>query len=258
MSSSIHVGPVGLLVLALLLAGAAPAGAQGPDRTPSARKGARGKGSKDVKARQRRGRFFWRGSTHKRAYLGVHLHPLTAELRKHYGAPAGTGLLVAKVDPDSPATRAGIKVGDVLVALDGQTLGSIWSVGMAVRHKRAGDQCQLRVVRKGKELALTAKLVERSVPQIDVSPFLRLRQGDFNIHVDARSFEEAVKQLQRQMKQMKQLKDVPNRELFQFFKQQRKERDLEQRLKQMERKLRRLEKRLKQSRSDRPGRRFPA
>jgi S1-C subfamily serine protease len=47
--------------------------------------------------------------------LGAEITDISAELRKHYGAPAGAGALVVKLDPDGPAAKAGLKVGDVLV-----------------------------------------------------------------------------------------------------------------------------------------------
>jgi C-terminal processing protease CtpA/Prc len=47
--------------------------------------------------------------------LGAEIADMPAELRKHYGAPADAGALVVKLDPDGPAAKAGLMVGDVLV-----------------------------------------------------------------------------------------------------------------------------------------------
>ena len=47
--------------------------------------------------------------------LGAEVTDISAELRKHYGAPADAGALVVKLDPAGPAAKAGLKVGDVLV-----------------------------------------------------------------------------------------------------------------------------------------------
>ena len=237
-------GRVGLLVLAVLLAsGGGVSRAQRPDRRPGVAKGPLNKGkARSQGPRRLRGTFFWSGATRKRGYLGVHLHPLTDELRRHFGAPGGAGVLVAKVDADSPAVHAGIKVGDVLVELAGRRVVTIFDVAFAVRDKGAGDACRLKVVRNGKEHLLRATLAERVRPQIDMSPFFYFnpRRSDVRIQLDSRSFDEAMKELRKQMKDLGK-----HREIFQFFKQ---ERELEQRLRQMERKLRRLEKRMQSQR----------
>lgn len=238
-------GRVGLLVLAALLTSSGAAWAERPERRPTVRKGQQGTRGPGAPG-QWRGTFFWSSGGGKRGYLGVVLHPMTRELRKHFGAPDDAGVLLAKVDADSPAQKAGLQVGDVVLEVAGQRVATIWDVALAVRHMRAGDLCRLKVVRGGKELALQARLVERSRPQVDMSPFFRLGpdRGDPNLQLDARSFEEAMKQLRKQMKDL-----GSHRELFQYFQQ---ERDLEQRLRQMEQKLRALEKRLQSRRSTRP------
>ena len=44
-------------------------------------------------------------------YLGVELVDLTPELREHFGAPRDVGVMVGRVEPGSPAARAGLEVG---------------------------------------------------------------------------------------------------------------------------------------------------
>jgi len=50
----------------------------------------------------------------ERKYIGVSLQELNPELAEYFGADEGTGLLVTKVTKDSPAAKAGLKVGDVI------------------------------------------------------------------------------------------------------------------------------------------------
>jgi S1-C subfamily serine protease len=64
-------------------------------------------------------RFDW---SIQKPRLGVMVTALTPELRTHFGAAADRGLLVARVELDSPAARAGIKVGDVLVEVGGTSV----------------------------------------------------------------------------------------------------------------------------------------
>jgi S1-C subfamily serine protease len=59
-------------------------------------------------------KFEW--STSK-GRLGVMVMSLTPELRKHFGAPDDRGVLVAHVEPDTPAAKAGVEVGDVIAPI---------------------------------------------------------------------------------------------------------------------------------------------
>src|SRR5690606_23986457 len=55
-----------------------------------------------------------------RGYLGVTIQDLTAELAKSFGLSDTKGVLVSQVMPDTPAEKAGIKQGDVIVSLGGK------------------------------------------------------------------------------------------------------------------------------------------
>src|ERR1700730_1842975 len=57
-----------------------------------------------------------------RGWLGVAIQPLTPELAKGFNVPAGGGALVASVQDNSPAARAGVKAGDVITEFDGHKL----------------------------------------------------------------------------------------------------------------------------------------
>jgi membrane-associated protease RseP (regulator of RpoE activity) len=97
------------------------------------------------------------------SYLGVRLLDITPELRAHFGAPKEAGVLVAEVEKDSPAAKAGVEVGDVLTAVDGERLSDAWNVSRTVRHKAAGDSVKLDVVRKGAAKTLTVKVERRTL-----------------------------------------------------------------------------------------------
>ncbi len=55
-----------------------------------------------------------------RAWLGVFVHPVTAELAKERGLEQASGALVSEVVPSSPAAKAGVKAGDVIIEFDGK------------------------------------------------------------------------------------------------------------------------------------------
>lgn len=57
-----------------------------------------------------------------RGYLGVRFQPLTADLAKSFGLDADKGALVASVEKDAPADKAGLKAGDVILEFDGNPI----------------------------------------------------------------------------------------------------------------------------------------
>jgi hypothetical protein len=100
--------------------------------------------------------------------LGISLVEITPELRTHFGAPKDAGVLVGSVEKDSPASRAGIEVGDVLTAVDGEKFDSSWELARAIRGKSAGDSVAIDVIRKGASRKLTAKVEKRPDSDADV------------------------------------------------------------------------------------------
>lgn len=94
-------------------------------------------------------------------YLGVALTPMTPELRLHQGAPEEAGVLVSKVADDSPAWRAGVRVGDVISAVDGDAVASPHDLAHAVHGKKSGETVTLEVWRGGTVQTLTAAVEER-------------------------------------------------------------------------------------------------
>ncbi|MBC7962451.1 MAG: Do family serine endopeptidase [Steroidobacteraceae bacterium] len=57
-----------------------------------------------------------------RGYLGVRFQPLTADLAKSFGLESEKGALIASVEKDTPAERAGLKAGDVILEYDGKPI----------------------------------------------------------------------------------------------------------------------------------------
>jgi membrane-associated protease RseP (regulator of RpoE activity) len=150
------------LGLALALA-AAPATAQ--SKAPSASKPPSGASTSS-------GSFSFSFGT-SRGRLGVDASSMTDELRGYFGAPRGSGVLVQKVQPGTPAAKAGVRVGDVLTRVEGHNVDSTGDVGRALSGKHSGDSVTLGVVRAHRTLQLTAKL--DSDPNDDV---------DFDLNLD--------------------------------------------------------------------------
>ncbi len=110
----------------------------------------------------------------KRGFLGVDLLELTPELRRHFGAGDGAGVLVAHVEEGSPAAAAGLQVGDVLVSIDDKPVKSSWSLRELVAPRKAGDAVSLDVIRDGNRRQLRATLAEREGRVLELG---RLMEG---------------------------------------------------------------------------------
>jgi hypothetical protein len=99
--------------------------------------------------------------TSRRRYLGVRPMELTPDLRAHYGAPRDAGVLIGEVEADSPAAKAGIQVGDIVTAADGEKIEAPSDLSRAIRSKKAGDTVKLDVLRDRAAKHLTATVGER-------------------------------------------------------------------------------------------------
>jgi predicted metalloprotease with PDZ domain len=102
----------------------------------------------------------------KRTYLGVSTLDLTPELREHFGAAQETGVLVSSVEEQSPAARAGVRAGDILVAIDGRGVKSASELRGTIRDHRNGDAVRIEVLRGRNRLVLLATLAEREGPRV--------------------------------------------------------------------------------------------
>jgi serine protease Do len=81
------------------------------------------------------------------ARLGVTLQDLSAPLAESFGLDAPSGALVASVGKDSAAAKAGLKAGDVIVAVDGQQVQTAGDVSSRVGMAAPGEKLQLKVWR---------------------------------------------------------------------------------------------------------------
>jgi serine protease Do len=86
-----------------------------------------------------------------RGYLGVQIGELTPELARKFGGEAGTGALVGEVLDDSPAAKAGLVAGDVIVRADGRPVGDPRQLRLQIAGVAPGSEISLTVLRDGRE-----------------------------------------------------------------------------------------------------------
>lgn len=107
------------------------------------------------------GTFVWRGAASRQ--IGVSTSKLSKQLADYFGVSGGNGLLVRDVRADSPAAKAGIKAGDVIVEIDGKQMSEGSDLIEAVNEKKEGT-VSVTIIRDKSRQTLTvepAKSVER-------------------------------------------------------------------------------------------------
>jgi membrane-associated protease RseP (regulator of RpoE activity) len=106
-----------------------------------------------------------------RPYLGVILDPVPDLLAEHLQLEPGRGVVVGDLVADGPAAGAGVSVGDVLVEVGGQPVGSPEAVRAALRDREVGDRVKVGFVHQGKLEQAEVEL--RAAPQAMAGGFKR-------------------------------------------------------------------------------------
>jgi hypothetical protein len=102
--------------------------------------------------------------------LGLSVAPADAAIAAQLKLPAGTGLAVQTVSPDSPAAVAGIRPHDVLIRLEDQLLVNVPQLAALVALRQPGEKVVLTLRRDGRELAVTVALPAADKPVAAPAP----------------------------------------------------------------------------------------
>jgi len=89
--------------------------------------------------------------------LGISGEDLEGQLGNYFGAPDGEGILVREVMEDTPASKAGMKAGDVITKIAGERVHNLGEMRERLRDKRDDKTVQVTVLRKGSEQTLTVE-----------------------------------------------------------------------------------------------------
>ncbi|MCA1926016.1 MAG: DegQ family serine endoprotease [Thiobacillus sp.] len=100
------------------------------------------------------------GGKVSRGWLGVVIQEVTADLAESFGLDRPRGALVAQVQPDSPASRAGLQVADVILEFNGKPVENSGDLPRMVGMAKPGAQTPAIVWRKGKSMQLNVVLGE--------------------------------------------------------------------------------------------------
>jgi len=95
-----------------------------------------------------------------RGYLGVFIQDVTPEIAKAFGLNQGGGVLIGDVSADTPASRAGLKKGDVVLQLNGAPVDSRNQLQVKISQMAPGTAVNLKVWREGKTQDMKVTLGE--------------------------------------------------------------------------------------------------
>lgn len=93
-----------------------------------------------------------------RGRLGISVQEVNQALAQSFGLPKPAGALVNSIEADSPAAKAGLKPGDVIVALDGEVIDHSGDLPEHVADIKPGTETKLKIIRKGEPMTLTVKV----------------------------------------------------------------------------------------------------
>ena len=99
----------------------------------------------------------------RRAQLGVSVQPVTSDLAESLGLKHVGGVLVGSVTPDSAADRAGLKRGDVIVSLNGQSVSDYNNLRNRIADSQPGSSASVGIIRDGADKTVSVKLDEAEV-----------------------------------------------------------------------------------------------
>jgi membrane-associated protease RseP (regulator of RpoE activity) len=149
--------------------------------------------------------------------------------------------MVSRVEPGSPADKAGIKVGDIVTRIDGNAVQSSWDVSAKVRGFDDGQQIPIEVWRNGRAQNVTAAIVQKERPELDMGSLL-FKEGKDREHFMLRMNPEELKGMKERMR----VDGVDGKDIqIRHRLVSPREADLEKQLKELEKRIAELEKQLK-------------
>ena len=103
----------------------------------------------------------------RRGRMGVQSQEVTPELARSLKLPVAEGALVTGVEPGSPGERAGLKQGDVVVAVNGRPVRGSADLRVKIGLVPIGEEVELRFLRDGRTLTARAQVAQLQVAAVD-------------------------------------------------------------------------------------------
>jgi len=142
--------------------------------------------------------------------IGVQVQPMTPELRQHFEAPPDRGLLVTRVEPNRPAERAGVQVGDVILEAGGEAQRRTWDLVRVVGKAPEGEKLPLRILRKGKTRKIEVVPTGSAAPWPDpggIAEWLErgMQMGSEELREQLRELEKRLQELEKKIEEQREI-----------------------------------------------------
>jgi C-terminal processing protease CtpA/Prc len=198
-------------------------------------------------------------------YLGVQVLDLTPELRRHFGVPEDSGVLVSRVEEGSPAEAAGILVGDVLTVVDGEAVSDLRELRRSIRDRETGETVSVELRRGASSLNLPVVIEKRDRSVVDLAEFeFELPHlagervfitgpsvaGPLLDEEAVRAFEESMRDIEKRFESAEWQDRLKRIQEIDLTKVQERMREVEERLKKLEKELERESKKKLDERRD--------
>lgn len=132
--------------------------------------------------------------------LGLQLIELNPELGEYFQSPTKKGMLVKKVEKDSPADKAGIKTGDVIIGIGMESVEDLHDITSALKEYKNGDKVELTIIRKGEKIKIPVE-IDQSDYEIGNSE-IYLNKFDDNFKIYMKELNNNLKTLSPKIKAM--------------------------------------------------------
>lgn len=116
------------------------------------------------------------------AYLGVQLHELNEDLALYFGVKKDEGALVLEVEDDSPAEDSGLKSGDVITNINGESISDPQDVQDIISELEEDDQIKIEIIRQNRKQTIEVTLEKRdSYHNFFISPSRKIKELKYRL-----------------------------------------------------------------------------
>ncbi|MCI0469544.1 MAG: Do family serine endopeptidase, partial [Nitrospirae bacterium] len=105
-----------------------------------------------------------------RGWLGITIQELTPDIARKFGIKVSDGVLISDVAKGSPAHKAGIMRGDILLEFNGKSVKDVTTLRNMVAQSNVGSQVEIKIIRVDKEMTLKATIMELPMDGVEPVP----------------------------------------------------------------------------------------
>lgn len=147
-------------------------------------------------------------SPFKTTWLGVSVQRLSDQLRRYFKVRDSGGVLVNEVVEESPAEKAGLQAGDVILSIDREKVADTDDLVKIIREKDPEDRVKIRVIRDGKRQTFTATLESKTSREwgamvMPHAPMMRHHGTDLDRDM-MKSLRQELKELREELKELRE------------------------------------------------------